>query len=165
MTLGDGQTLKGSGTFQGGLIADSGATVAPGTSPGILTMQDNLTLNAGSTFLVEVAGLTEGADYDQLAFLGGNDTLTLNGPTLSVIDTMAFAPTSVFTIVTGFQTLGGTGIFAGLADGATVTTANNQYEIGYHPTSITLTVIPEPGTLGMVGLFGLLLVVRRRGRG
>ena len=84
---------------------------------------------------------------------------------LSVTDTVPFAPLSVFTIITGFQTLGGAGIFAGLSDGATVTTANNQYEINYNAASVTLTVIPEPGTLGTVGLFGLLLLLRRRGRG
>ena len=165
MELQNGQTLEGSGTFQGGLIAGSGATVAPGSSPGILTLQDDLTMESGSTFSIELTGLAAGTGYDQLAFLGADDTLTLNSPSLSVSDTMPFAPSSVFTIVTGFQVLGGDGIFAGLNDGATVTTANNQYEINYHATAVTLTVIPEPGTLGLAGLFGIVLALRRRLRG
>jgi fibronectin-binding autotransporter adhesin len=165
LALRNGQTLKGGGTVQGGLIAESGATVAPGSSPGILTLEDDLTMNAGSVFSVELTGLAVGTGYDQLAFSGANDTLTLNSPTLALTDTTGFPVSSVFTILTGFQTLGGDGIFAGLAAGATVTTANNQYEINYTTTSVTLTVVPEPGTLGTVGVFGLLLVLRRRSRG
>lgn len=165
MRLKNGQTLKGAGAFEGGLIVESGATVSPGSSPGVLTLQDSLTLESGSTFAVELNGMGPGAGYDQLEFLGGDDTLTLNSPTLSVSDSAPFAPASVFIIVTGFQTLAGDGQFAGLADGDTVTTANNQYQVDYDATSVTLTVVPEPATYGLLGLAAALGALLRRSRG
>lgn len=50
----NGQTLTGSGTVKGNITIASGATIAPGGSLSTLTFNNNLTLNGGSTTLVEI---------------------------------------------------------------------------------------------------------------
>jgi autotransporter-associated beta strand protein len=53
-SLGAGQTLAGNGTVVGSVLAASGATVAPGASPGALTFSANLVFGAGSTNVMEL---------------------------------------------------------------------------------------------------------------
>ncbi len=159
-----GQTLQGNGTFEGGLITDAGSAVRPGSSPGALTMVGDLTADAGSTFTFELDGLTAGTGYDQLLFGGGNvATLTLNGPTLQVL--LGFTPSygTVFEIVSGFGTLAGTpGEFDGRPDGSTFTVNTTEFQIDYNANDITLTVVPEPSSLGLVGILGVLGWLGRR---
>jgi autotransporter-associated beta strand protein len=159
-----GQTLQGHGTFEGGLITDAGSTVRPGSSPGALTMVGDLTADAGSTFTFELNGTTAVTQYDQLLFGGGNvATLTLNGPTLQVL--LGFTPSygTVFEIVSGFGTLAGTpGEFDSRPDGSTFTVNTTEFQIDYNANDITLTVVPEPSSLGLVGLLGLLGWLNRR---
>ena len=69
-------TLGGTGEVSGLVTANSGGTVSPGMSAGVLTIED-VQLNVGSTFLVEIGGLTPGSEYDVLMVgdsvdLGGN---------------------------------------------------------------------------------------------
>ena len=54
VTVGNGARLSGTGTI-GGLVAQSGSTIAPGTSPGVLGVAGNVTLQAGSTTVFEVS--------------------------------------------------------------------------------------------------------------
>jgi hypothetical protein len=74
-----GGSLGGVGTIAGDLINSAG-TVAPGNSPGILTISGSYTQGASSTLAVELAGTTLGTQYDQLDVSG---TATLGG-TLAV---------------------------------------------------------------------------------
>jgi len=60
--------IGGSGTIGGGLT-NSGATVAPGNSPGILTIDGNYTQTAG-TLALEIGGLMPGEEHDKLVVLG-----------------------------------------------------------------------------------------------
>jgi autotransporter-associated beta strand protein len=162
MTLASGQTLMGEGTFDGGLILASGATNAPGSSPGVLTATGDVEFQSGSVFSVELVGTLAG-EADQLLMSGTEDTLTLGGATLQLITPNVLPVSASFIIIDGFSVLSGT--FAGLPNsGDTVATANNTFEIYYNLGDITLTVVPEPGTLGFLGLAGLLgwLVRRRR---
>lgn len=55
MTFGNGQTLTGSGTVKGNITIANGATLAPGGSLNTLTFNNNLTLNGGSTTMVEIS--------------------------------------------------------------------------------------------------------------
>jgi uncharacterized protein with beta-barrel porin domain len=162
MTLASGQTLKGEGMFDGGLIVASGATVAPGSSPGVLTTTGDVEFQSGSTFSVEIIGTLAG-QADQLLMSGIGDTLTLGGATLLLTTPNVLPVSSAFIIIDGFSVLSGT--FAGLPNsGDTVATANNTFEIQYNANDITLTVVPEPGTLGFIGLAGLLGWLARRRR-
>jgi hypothetical protein len=52
-------TLKGTGTFKGNLINDSG-TVAPGSSPGTMTIDGNFTLADSGILDIEIGGFTPG---------------------------------------------------------------------------------------------------------
>jgi autotransporter-associated beta strand protein len=163
MTLTSGQTLKGEGTFDGGLIAASGADVAPGSSPGVLTATGDVEFQSGATFTVELVGTLAG-EADQLVMSGTGDTLTLGGATLALVTPNVLPYSSSFIIIDGFSVLSGT--FAGLPNsGDTVATANNTFEIQYNASDITLTVVPEPGSLGFIGLAAMLGWISRRRRG
>lgn len=73
----NGGTLQGTGTIESSVIAGPGSsTIAPGMSPGMLTINGNLTLSSGSTLAMELGGLTQGSLYDHLDV---NGVLTLAG--------------------------------------------------------------------------------------
>ena len=121
-----GGTLGGTGTV--GPISGTSGTVAPGVSPGILTVVGNPAL-AGLTFAVELNGLTAGTGYDQLRVQG---TPNLTGGTLNV--TLNFAPSagSSFTIVDNDGTADPVvGTFTGLAEGATLVVGGRTFRITY----------------------------------
>ncbi len=78
-----GGTLMGGGTISGNVINSAG-TVAPGASPGILTINGDYTQGPSGTLAVDVGGTIAGSEYDQLvvngdAFLDGNLSTTLFG--------------------------------------------------------------------------------------
>ena len=68
VTIGAGATLSGAGII-GGPLEIAGA-LGPGDSPEILTVNNQVTFDPGSTFNAEVAGLTAGSGYDQLTTTG-----------------------------------------------------------------------------------------------
>ncbi len=164
MHLVSGQTLQGNGTFEGGLITDNGSAIRPGSSAGTLTMLGNLTADAGATFTFELNGLAAGTQYDQLLFGGsGAYTLTLNDASLAVQLNFVPGVGDSFQIVSGFGTLAGTtGEFSGRPDGSTFTVNSTEFQIDYNANDITLTVVPEPASLGLVSLLGLAAWLLRR---
>eukprot|EP01034_Spumella_vulgaris_P019072 gene19072-24377_t len=74
LNLGTG-TLGGSGTITAPSVT-AGGIVAPGNSPGALTLTGDLTLLATATSRFEIGGLTAGTQYDTLNVSG---TAALNG--------------------------------------------------------------------------------------
>ena len=67
---------------------------------------------------------------------------------------------TTFTFNTG---TGLTGEFAGLSDGAFLLAGVNQYEIDYGSDSVSLIVVPEPGSaILLLGGMGVLAFRRRR---
>ncbi len=67
--------LNGIGTVNGDVAVNTG-TIAPGSSPGILTINGNLALSPASTVQIELGGNTQGVNYDLLAVTG---VATLDG--------------------------------------------------------------------------------------
>jgi hypothetical protein len=83
-------------------------------------------------------------------FVSVGDTLNLGGA-LSVIDDNSWTPLSVYNIAS-FSTLGGFNRFSNaFNDGDRV----GNFTVNYGTVNsgyITLTAVPEPGTLGLLGL-------------
>lgn len=117
-----GAMLGGTGNVLGPVNVNSGGTLSPGVSPGIM-MTGDLDLMAGSTFTVELDGdggttpATPGAsNFDQVRVTGG---VTLAG-TLSLIESFTPAPGQSFVIIDNDGSDAVNGTFAGLAEGAIV---------------------------------------------
>jgi hypothetical protein len=67
--LANAGTVSGSGTVGGDLI-NLVATVAPGSSPGILTVDGVYTQGENGTLAIEIGGTTPGDDHDRLVVTG-----------------------------------------------------------------------------------------------
>ena len=63
LSVSNGAILGGSGLISGSVQVDSGGTVSPGSSPGLLTV-GSLSLQSGSTFRVELNGTAAGTQYE-----------------------------------------------------------------------------------------------------
>jgi len=161
VTVLSGARLGGSGTIAGPTTIESGGTLMGGTAGGIgtLTLGGGLDSQAGSTWLIDLAQNIEGQS-DRIAVAG---FLSIDGATLTLNPSGAFVANTgfVYTIAT-YGSLNGT--FSGLAEGAQV----GNYLISYGnvtPGAITLTAVPEPGTLALLGAgLGGWLLRRRRAR-
>jgi len=64
-----GATLSGNGTIEG-TVNNNGGTVAPGTSPGVLSVIGNYNQNTAGVLNMEIGGPTLGLQYDQLSVTG-----------------------------------------------------------------------------------------------
>ena len=80
-------TCSGSGTVSGDLN-NSGGTISPGNSPGVLTVDGDYTQGAGGTLAIELAGTSPGDEYDRLVV---NGQANLEG-TLAVTLLDSFTP-------------------------------------------------------------------------
>jgi len=154
--LGAGRRIKGGGTVLGELIAQG--TVAPGSSPGVLAV-DDVTFSFGGALEIEIGGTARGTQYDVLDS-SGNITLQ-GGSTLSVTLINPFAPKLGdefdildFSTTTGqFTTYNLPALGGGLA-----------WDTSGLYTDGTIGVAPEPGTLILLALGGLAALVPQRKR-
>lgn len=152
--IGAGGTVGGSGTIVGN-VSNFGGTVAPGQSPGTLTIDGNLTMEGG-LIRIEVAGTGLG-QYDVLNVLGMAD---IDGATVEFAFVDGFTPDegdnfAFLTVAGAIEAENVTYTYSGLdpgfdfdvaprGDGSFAFTALND---GYP--------VPEPATAALVGL-GLL---------
>ncbi len=155
-------TLGGSGTVLS-VAADTGGTVAPGNSPGVLTVASTFSLDSTSHLAIEISAPgVAGVTYDQLS-VGG--AISLGGASLDVASTFAGGNTQdIFTIILNNSGSAVTGTFAGLANAGIVSAPNGQmYQISYFddpstPTvfetsggnSVALLAVPEPNAFAML---------------
>ncbi|HSS20331.1 MAG TPA: C25 family cysteine peptidase [Pyrinomonadaceae bacterium] len=144
VTVNSGGTLGGSGTVGGPVNVNSGGSIAPGASPGILNT-GNVGFGSGSTFAVEIDGATVGTGYDQLNVTG---TVALGNATLALSGTHTPIAGQQFVIVNNDLADGVTGTFNGLAEGATITNflgsglnATISYAGGSNTNDVVLTVV------------------------
>ncbi|CAN5376811.1 hypothetical protein BH11PLA2_BH11PLA2_50780 [soil metagenome] len=171
----NGGTFRGKGTLlaiavTAGTIAQ--IVVAPGESPGRLTVAANLTLGSQATLAIELGGTTQGVTYDHLnvtnSLFGSAGTVTLNAAKLDVrffggFDS-AVASSDTFTFLTSASTLSGE--FASLSDGSRFTTADGlgSFQINYTSNSVVLSnfqPVPEPGVLLIMGMLAVSGLLRR----
>jgi len=163
----NGGTLQGTGTIQSNVIAGPGSnTIAPGMSPGTLTINGNLTLSSGSTLAMELGGLTQGSLYD---YLDVNGVLTLAGMLdLDFINDFQNSLTSgnILTLATANSDI--LGSFSNVASGGYLMTnypiaLQVWYGAGSPFGAENLVVaIPEPSRAMLIMLGGLALLQRRR---
>src|SRR5262249_4369463 len=101
--------------------------VSPGQSPGILSTS-TLTLDAGSTYHVELNGTAPGAGYDQLAVAG---LVNLGNAVLDVVFGYTPAAGDTYTIITNDMADAVTGTFAGLPNGSWFPVGSYKSQISY----------------------------------
>lgn len=148
-----GGILGGAGEIVGDVHLGPAATMAPGQSPGILTIQGNYAQTGGNLYL-EIAGLTPGLHYDQLVVTGD---FGLAGGAITLDFLGGFAPQAgqTFTLLQ----VGG-----GFASDATFTVVGLepgwQFDTAFHAATgdFTLTslnnavAVPEPSALTLLAL-------------
>jgi hypothetical protein len=147
----------GSGTIGG--AATVNGMLNPGNSPGTLNFDAALTLGSNSTTTLEIATVS----YDVLKNDGiGSDALTFNSGATIVFDFTANSNAvkgATFHVMQNWSSIVTNGaVFqtVGLADAALF----GELDAG---TGI-VTVIPEPATIGMLGLGALVTIMIRRMR-
>ena len=159
VTVNAGAILGGSGTI-GGATTVIGM-LNPGNSPGTLTFDAALTLGAASTSNFEIVSL---ASYDVLANDGG-DTITFTDGSTIVFDASAYAGTAnvgdSFTVLANWNDYSGT--LENLTFAGTDLGGGKSLDTSMFLTDGTVSVIiPEPATIGMLGLGALITLLIRR---
>jgi autotransporter-associated beta strand protein len=151
VSVATGATLTGFGSIQGNTMIDSGATLSAGfdgVSDRTLSFSGDLTASAGSIWLVDLVQNMDGVT-DHINVTGA---LNISG---AIFQEGAFS--SAFTIGNRYTIAtygsGLTGEFDLWANNSQRTISGGQYLINYADAgAITLTAVPEPGTLGFLGL-------------
>ncbi len=145
----DGGTLKGIGTVQG-ISAWSGSKVAPGHSPGRLTVLETLNFEEGSVYEAELKSIDE---YDQLVvgenYTGGGNAVSLWNATLEGIisDGFSIKASDTFTIINNLSETDVQGTFKDLPEGATFKISDGVFKITYvggDGNDVVLSVITVP---------------------
>ncbi|MEI7912833.1 MAG: autotransporter-associated beta strand repeat-containing protein [Verrucomicrobiota bacterium] len=175
-------TLMGTGKVGGNLTVDSGGTLSPGNSPGILSVAGDVTLSSGSIFKWELSDNTitqtgtSPSTYDQVAMTGA---LSVSGATINLVfnstgSTVNFTDTfwnssHSWAVFTGFTGSTGTGF-------STITTTSDSqipsnldtvnHPLGnfwYNTSNGTINwAVPEPSNVLAGLLLGAGLLRRRR---
>ncbi len=176
VTVDAGAKLQGSGSV-GGLIVNG--TVAPGNSIESLAVGGNLSLGATSTFQYELDSATLAGDL--LAVNTG--TLTISSGAILTLAELASGTRNLGDKLTliSYNGTWDSGLFtyltSTLTDDSQITLGSNTWLFNYNDTVagsnfgldqsgatgfVTLTVIPEPATVGLIGLVGMMALLRRR---
>ncbi len=164
-TVNSGGTLGGTGTM-GAVAVNSGGKLSAGSGIGTLAT-GALSLNNSSTFVLDLNTTTVTSDRVNVT---GNFTLASDKTvTLSLADLGSNAQLALGTTFT-FITYSGTwngGKFSGYLDDSIFTFGANTYQISYNgvdglTSAVTLTTVPEPTTVGLIVLGGLVTLLRRR---
>lgn len=129
----NGGQLIGSGTFKGP-IRNNGGTVAPGHSPGLMTVNGDYTQGANGVLNLEIGGTTAGTEYDQLKV---NGTAALGGTlNISLINGFRPAVGDVFQLIVPNSI---TGSFAAINTiGFTANATNSNGAL-----TLTVTSVPD----------------------
>ncbi len=153
--------LRGSGTVGGAVNVVAGGTLAPGSSPGTLTVTAPVVMASGSTLALDIdgPGTASGAgNYSRLVLTGAASSFTAGGTLQPVLRDITGSASNSFTPSLGQQfavvsAQGGVqGNFTGLVQPAGLA-AGTRFDALYAPTSITLVATPASyGNLAQAGL-------------
>ncbi len=155
-------TLLGGATLQTDLT--NAGTVAPGSSPGLLTVDGDYTQEADGTLLMEIADFDPFTGYDQLrvtgtATLGGTLEVTLLPPLdhTTLPDGARFDLVVAETLLGEFATVHLPAVAGGAFDLFVETDPSGPDTLG-----IRFTAVPEPVSLLLVGSAAGMILARRR---
>jgi fibronectin-binding autotransporter adhesin len=183
LTVGSGGTFGGTGSFSGPLVVNAGGAVAPGASPGILSVGATTFAGAG-TFSFEINNSvgTAGSQWDLLSISGAlNITATPANPFVVNLTSLTLSNTAG--LLDGFnsanpyswkfvQTTGGiTGFSAGAFQYNAGSFENNLNGGSFFVSKISndlflnFTPVPEPSTYALMALgLGVIVLLARRRR-
>lgn len=167
LTVANNGTLAGTGTVNSVVAVANGGALAPGMSPGTLTINSNLTLNVSSLLNFELGP----HDINGNGYVGGgtNDLIVVNGDlvldgilnvtALPGWDTIVNTRTNIYRLLDYTGTLTDNSLSFGLMPG--------DVNAAYIDTSVfgqvnLIVVIPEPSAIALLAVAGLGLLVRRR---
>jgi len=153
VTVGNTGTLGGNGTVNGTVLVQSGGTLAPGNSPGLLKT-GSLTLEAGSTSAFQIDGTTRATLFDAVDVTGN----LIYGGTLSL--TFGYVPL----ITDTFNLFDWTGTYSGTFSTVSFTNPGYAGNFDYATGILSLTAVPEPAAwiLAALGLTAAVVFRRRR---
>ena len=148
----NGGLLSGSGTISGS-VSNAAGQVAPGDSPGLLTITGNYGQLSSGQLDIELGGATPGAGYDQLVV--GNAATLAGAIDVDLVNGFVPFVGEQFDVLTRAS---GSGTFsATLSDDPGLT-----YTVDYHPDRVTITItsVAEPSSLilASVCVFTLLAI-------
>jgi hypothetical protein len=128
-------------------------TLKPGDSPGVLHIQGNLTMTAGSTFKSELNNPVPGSGYGQLQVSTG---VNLGGATLNLQPNYPVVPGTAFLILINNSANATVGTFAGLPEGAEFQAGGQYFSISYKAGSggndVVVTKLNTPGNFKSISL-------------
>jgi fibronectin-binding autotransporter adhesin len=144
------KALTGSGTVMGN-VASSG-DIAPGNSPGTLTIAGNLAFGAMSTVTLEITD----AGSDQLKVTGALSGTTTVGVTVSGIPVPRGTPIDLVVSASGANAA-----LMGWTDGSVFTSGMSSFNVTHTDSLLRLVAVPEPTSM-LLGLAGVGMIFRRR---
>jgi autotransporter-associated beta strand protein len=168
--VGSSQTLRGGGTVVGNTTVNG--ALQPGSSPGLLSFNNDLTLGSTAATTMEINGAsTRGMVYDAIN-VGG--LLTYNGTLTLLIDTNFGVGNYDFNLFDSASTsgtfntvdLGGfySGQLSNVGSGSwALTKGNDTWTFTQSTGNLGLNVIPEPSTWSLLAVsLSLAAILRRR---
>jgi hypothetical protein len=125
--------IGGVGTLDAPTVINSG-TIAPGLSPGILTIDGDFQQTSGGILEMEFDGTTPGTGHDQLVVTGS----AALGGTLQLVTGFSPAPVDTFTVLTAASRTSGFAAVTG-SPGPGV-----NYVANYNPTNVVVSLSNAP---------------------
>ena len=146
--------IEGVGSTSGDLTSDG--TVAPGNSPGTLTVAGDVVFTGTNNFITELDGLTYSAaggagTYDRLAVTGTTATFTAAGAIAPILRGIS-APANntldpvigdAFRVVTTANASGVSGAFSTVTDPTSGMPTNTRFDVLYGGNYVDLVLTPD----------------------